>query len=160
MTATMNDAIVIHQQELVVSLSIGISIYPDDGVSIEQTLNRAELAVREAKNTTRKSFRIQGRIANDDLKARVIIGSELRKAIKIQNWNCFISHRSARIRIPFMGRRHFRAGIMLLLVQSHHHVLFHRRGDRADRSHRLMVAGRSMPTDWTMGSFKRCTFRS
>jgi GGDEF domain-containing protein len=49
MTATMNDAIVIHRQELVVSLSIGISIYPDDGVSIEQTLNRAELAVREAK---------------------------------------------------------------------------------------------------------------
>lgn len=82
MTATMNDAIVIQQQEFVVSLSIGISIYPDDGVFIEQILNRAELAVRQAKNTTRKSFRIQGGIANDDLKARVIIGSELRKAIQ------------------------------------------------------------------------------
>lgn len=82
LTAAMREPVVINNQELIISLSIGISLYPDDGLEIENILNRAEMAMLEAKKTARKSFRLMGSIVNDDVRARVIIGSALRKALQ------------------------------------------------------------------------------
>lgn len=61
LTAAMREPVVINNQELIISLSIGISLYPDDGLEIENILNRAEMAMLEAKKTARKSFRLHGK---------------------------------------------------------------------------------------------------
>ncbi|MBO1325222.1 EAL domain-containing protein [Acetobacter sp. TBRC 12305] len=81
-TTAMSEPIEINGQELIISFSIGISLYPHDGIEIEQILNHADVAMREAKKTARGSFRLLSGVANDEIKSRLIIGSALRKAIR------------------------------------------------------------------------------
>lgn len=55
LTVAMRDPVIINNQELIISLSIGISLYPDDGMEVEHILNRAEMAMLEAKKPPAKA---------------------------------------------------------------------------------------------------------
>ncbi|MFT9256716.1 MAG: EAL domain-containing protein [Acetobacter sp.] len=88
-TTAMSEPIEINGQELIISFSIGISLYPYDGVEIEQILNHADVAMREAKKTARGSFRLLSGVANDEVKSRLIIGSALRKAVRHSELHLF-----------------------------------------------------------------------
>lgn len=69
-------------RDLVASLSIGISIYPDDGTEIEEILGASETAMRQAKKQARGSFRFFGKDGNSNVRERLIIGSALREALQ------------------------------------------------------------------------------
>lgn len=78
----MHEPIMINGHELIVSISTGISLYPDESQDVEQVLNRAEVAMLEAKKTARGSFRILDQENDGEKQSRLIIGSALRKAIQ------------------------------------------------------------------------------
>ncbi len=69
-------------RDLVASLSIGISLYPDDGTEIEEILGASEIAMRQAKKQARGSFRFFGKGGNSNVRERLIIGSALREALQ------------------------------------------------------------------------------
>lgn len=68
-------------RDLVASLSIGISLYPDDGTEIEEILGASEIAMRQAKKQARGGFRFFGKDGNSNVRERLIIGSALREAL-------------------------------------------------------------------------------
>ena len=78
----MHEPIIINGHELIVSISTGISLYPDESGDVEQVLNRAEVAMLEAKKTARGSFRILDNASDSEVQSRLIVGSALRKAIQ------------------------------------------------------------------------------
>lgn len=69
-------------RELVLSFSIGISLYPDDGTDVERMLGRAETAMRDAKTAARGSYRFFGGFEHKGMEQRLIIGSALRDAAR------------------------------------------------------------------------------
>ena len=69
-------------RDLVASLSIGISLYPDDGTAIEEILGASEIAMRQAKKQARGGFRFFGKGGNSNVRERLIIGSALREALQ------------------------------------------------------------------------------
>lgn len=82
LTVAMTEPIEVNGQELVLSFSIGISLYPDDGREVEQIFTHTEVAMRDAKKTARGSFRLLDTVVNDEVRSRLIIGSALRRAIR------------------------------------------------------------------------------
>ncbi|MCP1242188.1 EAL domain-containing protein [Acetobacter lambici] len=78
----MHEPIIINGHELIVSISTGISLYPDESKDVEQVLNRAEVAMLEAKKMARGSFRILDNASDSEVQSRLIVGSALRKAIQ------------------------------------------------------------------------------
>lgn len=69
-------------RDLVASLSIGISLYPDDGTEIEEILGASEIAMRQTKKQARGGFRFFGKGGNSNMRERLIIGSALREALQ------------------------------------------------------------------------------
>ncbi|GAA3660089.1 EAL domain-containing protein [Acetobacter lovaniensis] len=69
-------------RDLVASLSIGISLYPDDGTEIEEILGASETAMRQTKKQARGGFRFFGKGGNSNVRERLIIGSALRDALQ------------------------------------------------------------------------------
>jgi diguanylate cyclase (GGDEF)-like protein/PAS domain S-box-containing protein len=85
----MQEPIIINGHELIVSVSTGISLYPDESKDVEQVLNRAEVAMLEAKKTARGSFRILDNASDSEVQSRLIVGSALRKAIQNSELSLF-----------------------------------------------------------------------
>ncbi|PYF06894.1 putative bifunctional diguanylate cyclase/phosphodiesterase [Ureibacillus chungkukjangi] len=71
----------INNQEIFVSTSIGISIYPHDGDTTEELLNRADKAMYYAKQSGRNRFSFYFDELNTDANRLILLDSELRKAI-------------------------------------------------------------------------------
>ncbi|MDE7548117.1 EAL domain-containing protein [Acetobacter fabarum] len=69
-------------RDLVASLSIGISLHPDDGTEIEEILGASEIAMRQTKKQARGGFRFFGKVGNSNVRERLIIGSALREALQ------------------------------------------------------------------------------
>lgn len=74
--------IIIENQELFVSTSIGISIYPNDGTTTEELLNRADKAMSYSKANGRNCFSFYFDELNTDTNRILVLDSELRKAIE------------------------------------------------------------------------------
>jgi diguanylate cyclase (GGDEF)-like protein len=68
--------------ELHVSASIGVSIYPDDGIDAETLLKHADVAMYRAKDTGRGSFRFYDARMNARGTERLILESALRRAVE------------------------------------------------------------------------------
>jgi diguanylate cyclase (GGDEF)-like protein/PAS domain S-box-containing protein len=79
--------IIIHDQEIFVSTSLGISIYPEDGTTTEELLNRADKAMTFSKDNGRNSFSFYFDDLNTDTKRLLILDSELRKAIENRDFS-------------------------------------------------------------------------
>ncbi len=70
-----------HAQTVVVTPSIGISIYPDDGTDPQQLLMQADLAMYEAKEEGTNSFRFFSTQMTAASMERMTLESELRNAL-------------------------------------------------------------------------------
>ena len=73
--------IVVNNQELFVTTSIGISIYPHDGVTTEELVNRADKAMYFTKQNGRHRFSFYFEELNTDHERLIALDTELRKAI-------------------------------------------------------------------------------
>lgn len=69
-------------QEVYVSNSLGITLYPDDGSDIENLMRNADLAMYQAKESGRGTFRFFTHEYNDLAIERLMLEAELRHAIE------------------------------------------------------------------------------
>lgn len=72
---------VINGQEMFVSVSIGIGIYPDDGDVIEKLLMNADSAMYSAKQDGRNCYRMYTQEMNEQALRRLILQNNMRQAL-------------------------------------------------------------------------------
>lgn len=75
------EAIVIDEHELSTSTSIGISIYPDDGINAEQLMRNADAAMYYVKENGRHKYHFYTRELTTTVYDRVTLETDLKKAI-------------------------------------------------------------------------------
>ncbi|MGX5173978.1 EAL domain-containing protein [Aliikangiella sp. IMCC44653] len=78
---TINQPITINQQEVVVSPSIGVSMYPKDGTDVKCLLRNAEKAMYIAKSKGGCGYRTYDMAMNASARKRLRLETDLRKAL-------------------------------------------------------------------------------
>jgi diguanylate cyclase (GGDEF)-like protein/PAS domain S-box-containing protein len=76
------DAHFINQQDLHVTTSIGVSVYPDDGLDAETLIKNADTAMYQAKENGRQSFKFFKSSMNERAVERQSIEEGLRRALE------------------------------------------------------------------------------
>lgn len=71
-----------NDQQVYVSSSVGVSLYPIDGLQTEGLVNKADKAMSYAKNNGRNTYAFYFDELNTDSKRVFLLDTELRKAIK------------------------------------------------------------------------------
>lgn len=79
---TIEEPINIDGQDIYISTSVGISIYPNDGSTTEELINRADKALYYTKQNGRSGFAFYFEELNSDNSRLLLLDSELRKAIE------------------------------------------------------------------------------
>ncbi len=87
----------IGQHTITTSFSIGISMYPSDGRDFDTLLKHADTALYHAKDNGRDTYHFFANTMNIDALARMQLHSNLRKAVKNQE---FLLHYQPQIDIP------------------------------------------------------------
>lgn len=75
------DPYIINNDELYVGMSVGISVFPDDGENADTLFKNADAAMYEAKYSGRNTYRFYNEAMTDRAFERVFLESALRKAI-------------------------------------------------------------------------------
>ncbi|WDY59162.1 putative bifunctional diguanylate cyclase/phosphodiesterase [Pseudomonas sp. PSKL.D1] len=75
----MKDPIDLSGRRMVMSTSIGISIYPDDGLTAEELLKHADLALYQSKGSGRNSLHF----FNNSLKSRATLELQLEEELRV-----------------------------------------------------------------------------
>lgn len=78
----MKDAININNQNLYVTASIGISIYPDDATNADNLIKYSDVAMYKVKDAGRNTFQFYSSDMTSQAFERVVLESSLRLAIK------------------------------------------------------------------------------
>ena len=81
MTASMLEPVRAGEQELVISCSVGISIYPDDGNSADDLIQNADTAMYRAKEAGRNSFQLYSPAMNTRSLEHLSLEVFLRRAL-------------------------------------------------------------------------------
>nr|WP_277812895.1 GGDEF domain-containing protein [Sulfurimonas gotlandica] len=89
----------VNDNVLYVSSSIGISIYPDDGVSTKDLLKFADSAMYKAKDEGRNNFQYYNSTLTELAFERVVMEASLRAALKNEEFIVYIKHKSMEIQI-------------------------------------------------------------
>jgi len=92
----MNKPILLESTELVVTCSMGISIFPENGDNADTLLKNADVAMYRAKDTGRNMFQFFNNDMNTQAHERLLLLSDLRKALENDE---FILHYQAQIDI-------------------------------------------------------------
>ena len=82
-------------QELYVTPTIGISVFPQDGEDIETLIRNADLAMYFAKRTERGSFKYYDAAMNASILRRLTLENELRGAVERGSCRSTTSPRSS-----------------------------------------------------------------
>jgi len=82
MMQSMDDPISIEGHSIYVTLSIGISIYPDDANTSDNLLKNADAAMYKAKNDGRNTYKFYTEDMTEKAFERMALESSLRKAVK------------------------------------------------------------------------------
>ena len=69
------------QQELTITASIGISIYPEHGIDTETLLRNADTAMYRTKNEGRNGYRVYSEDLTERAVTRLVLETALRKAV-------------------------------------------------------------------------------
>ncbi len=77
----LGEVFTIGDHKLYSGASIGITVFPDDGGDVEQLLQNADLAMYQAKEEQRNSFRFYDVELNASVQRRTFLENELRDAI-------------------------------------------------------------------------------
>jgi diguanylate cyclase (GGDEF)-like protein len=72
----------VNDRELHVTASAGVTLFPDDGVVIDEVVRNAEAALRQAKHAGRNGYRFYSKEFNDKAMHRLSLENQLRKAIE------------------------------------------------------------------------------
>ena len=72
--------------QLVVSSSIGIALYPQDGTKPDELLRNADLAMYHAKDAGKNRFQFFQQEMNIKAKGRLVLENKLRKAVKDESF--------------------------------------------------------------------------
>lgn len=67
--------------EISTSVSIGVSIFPEDGTSFETLLKKADMAMYQVKNSGRNGYRFFDETTNAEAGERLMIRNDLRRAL-------------------------------------------------------------------------------
>ncbi|WP_431029922.1 sensor domain-containing protein [Lysinibacillus sp. LZ02] len=81
--------IIIHDQEIFVSTSMGISIFPADGQTTEELVKCADKAMTYSKQNGRNGFSFYFDDLSIDTKRVLLLDTELRKAIEHQDFTLY-----------------------------------------------------------------------
>ncbi|AZF08429.1 Sensory box/GGDEF domain/EAL domain protein [Pseudomonas sp. R2-37-08W] len=84
MLEAMKEPFIFDGNQLFISASIGISLFPSDALSAEQLLRNADSALFKAKNAGRESYALYTEELTAHAQSRVEIASELRRALDRQ----------------------------------------------------------------------------
>jgi diguanylate cyclase (GGDEF)-like protein len=90
----MAEPYLIGDHRLHVTLSIGISLYPDDGKDVEAMVTNADIAMYHAKNSGRNSYKLFAAEMNVRAVARQAVRQALRQALEQQQ---FTLHYQAKV---------------------------------------------------------------
>ncbi|MDX2273293.1 MAG: EAL domain-containing protein [Cyanobacteriota bacterium] len=71
-------------QQVYMTASIGITLYPDDGSSSDQLLKNSDIARHQAKESGRNTYQFYDATVNSQLQERLYLEQELREAISRQ----------------------------------------------------------------------------
>ena len=83
-------SIKLNDYDLIVSASIGIALYPDDGKDIEALVKNSDIAMYEAKKQGRNSYYFYKGIDDNDLLDRLKIINYLHSALKKNEFRLYI----------------------------------------------------------------------
>lgn len=77
----ISEPLVIEGQELYLTASIGIAVYPNDGIDMQTLLKHADLAMYQAKDMDRNNFQFFSSDLNVKVMERMVLENSLRKAL-------------------------------------------------------------------------------
>ncbi|PKO59759.1 MAG: hypothetical protein CVU25_01415 [Betaproteobacteria bacterium HGW-Betaproteobacteria-19] len=80
--AALREPFHIRGQQLTISPSIGIALYPDDGTDAETLIKHADAAMYQAKEEGRNAYRFYDRKLSHHVSERLVIENELRLALE------------------------------------------------------------------------------
>jgi diguanylate cyclase (GGDEF)-like protein len=78
----LTEPFTVNRQELFVSASIGIALYPDDGLSVDELMKHADIAMYHAKKSGRNNYQYFSAKLNEEALYKVKIESKLRHALE------------------------------------------------------------------------------
>ncbi len=84
LVTTMQQSFLLAGEEIFISASIGITIYPDDANNIEILMQNADMAMYEAKKKGRNNFQFFTSILNEAAQKRMLQETHLRHALNRQ----------------------------------------------------------------------------
>jgi len=79
---SLSEPFIIRSQELHVSTSIGIAMYPDDGITAGALLKHADIAMYHAKKHGRNNFQFYSKKLNEESAEKLKIENRLRHALE------------------------------------------------------------------------------
>lgn len=80
--STMNAPIYFNNHNIYLTVSIGISLYPNDGNSVDDLLKNADSAMYKAKDEGRNTFRFYTEDMTQKVMKKIVLENKLRDAIK------------------------------------------------------------------------------
>ena len=78
----LTEPFTVNRQELFVSASIGIALFPDDGLSVDELMKHADIAMYHAKKSGRNNYQYFSGKLNEEALYKVKIESKLRHALE------------------------------------------------------------------------------
>ncbi|MGY4691645.1 EAL domain-containing protein [Salibacterium sp. K-3] len=78
----LNTAFFIDEKEMFVSASIGISMYPDDGMGAEELMKHADTAMYKSKRIGASQYRFFTSDMNEEVSKKMVLESDLRKGME------------------------------------------------------------------------------
>lgn len=87
--AALNRPLLLSGQEVVVGVSIGITLVPDDSQNLDALMKNADLAMYRAKEKGRNTFQFYTADMNEQVEQRLAMENDLRQALKSQEFELF-----------------------------------------------------------------------
>jgi len=80
--ATFEDPFLLETQEIQISASVGISVYPDDGQTLEDLIRNADAAMYYSKKSGRNRYEFFTPELNAPVAERLVLANQLRRAVE------------------------------------------------------------------------------
>lgn len=87
--AALNRPLLLSGQEVVIGVSIGITLAPDDSLQLDALMKNADLAMYQAKEKGRNTFQFYTADMNHEVEFRLALESDLRSALKNQEFELY-----------------------------------------------------------------------